>query len=549
MSERIVKIAIALSLFCLLASAVFYVSSVSDDPVGEPSAKSTLAEKVKQPKQRGRGSESFELPAREDVASSEVSSVDETFSGSETYEEEEEVPTLADDEGLVAGGVFLKNKDALFEDVQLYLIQVKAFDVPASADEADEEEVAVEEAEEPVVEVFTSGEIALAEGLAAEPEELDEVIAEVSDESEEIGTAEDAEFDSEEQYLDPIYVDEAGGFERIVAPGEYKLIARAPGHLPVAVEGIIVNPREEVRGIVLELDEGLKVSGYVRTEDAAPQEEIEVTLEGEGYRQTRYTDGEGSFEFTDLPKGAFKVSAFDPTAGKAEAFARAGETTVSLRLGFHELTGMVVDELGMPVAEVEVVGRSSYQMPPSVDRDPYGTIDGISDPPPQELRANEEQYAVTDEAGRFTMKMAGDGKVALSVQSYDGQSAFVKDVDASSRGVQLRLSRGAELKLMVTEIPAGVRDVFVELEPIANEEEDELPFYSQSQASNGGELTFYVPSGVKWMLRHDGQARVEPMGALPSNVTMGPVRKPLRRRHNAPIAIIKQQDVIDQSGW
>lgn len=540
MSERIVKIAIALSLFCLIASAVFYVSSSSDDVVTDP-APLAAAEKSKPQKIRSSRSFSgdFSLPERTEDAQP-ASAVDTAWEEGTLAEDEGYV---SETEGIISGSVFLRKNGMTFDEVTVFLVQVKAYEVE-TPDEADaeggelSEEVTgeSEEAPDPL-----DPKLQRAEDMSDAVAEAD---AEVED-AEETSEEEPEEAYVEPEYHDPIYLDENGGFEEYVAPGEYKLIARAAGHQTVAVEGIIVNAREEVRGIVLELEEGYEIAGVVKADEPI-SEGVEVVLEGEGYRQTRYADADGAFAFDSLPKGNFKISAFDPVAGKAEVTARAGETTVSLRLAFHELTGTVFDEQGLPVEGIEVVGRSAYLMAQASDKDPHGTVDGMPELPPEELSSVEEQYAVTDESGRFALKMASDGKVTLTAQGYEGDTAVLKDVDPTSRGVQLRLSKGIEVKLRVSQVPQELGEVWIDIEP---ESDDSGMFHSQSTSTGEGEVSFFVSPDVKWIIQYDGRGRVEPAGPLPPNVKMGKPFVPKPRNKKIVLWHDADEAQVVNDGW
>lgn len=497
MSQWPVKAAIALSVLCLLASIAFFVESTRDEPV--TAAQNVQEQSAPSKKNHGKGVSGFSsfVPSTQQTQGEDGPVFEEVSA----QDDLDDLPLSEDAwEGTIEGRVVVR--DGLPDDAIVYLVQVKSFEEPVTEPErmSDEErELLGYGSEEPEQE--RGG---LRGGILQIPEDAEA----------------EGEY-AEGPYIDPVYPDENGDFTAWVTPGEYALIARAPGCLPVKVDGITVQKAEKVKGVMLELEQGLHVTGYVRSEEKIIAD-VAVTLQGEGYSLIRYTDETGAFDFDGLPPGRFTVRAADPDAGAAQRDVRGGETNVSLDLRFMTISGTVIGDDGKPVADVEVASHQTDAAAVVVDRDPYGNIDGAPDGTEEGEAYPENQYAVTDENGNFELEVARDSKATLVVTDGAGLYASAEQVEPGARGVTLRLAKPPSFKVKVALKPE-YRDQtggYVELYP---ENDDSISGQSFNlEDSPNGEFTFDAPKGVQWLLATDPTVEVQPVGSLPANVKLAP---------------------------
>ncbi|MFL5321582.1 MAG: carboxypeptidase-like regulatory domain-containing protein [Myxococcaceae bacterium] len=545
MSQAPVKIAIALSVLCLFASIAFYVSSTRD----EDATSSAPADTSKSSANVKVGSGSFgQGHAIHDGSGNDGLPVADQIDGAPGSQLDDAEADDHSTEALIAGRIVAQGE--LPADAVIYLVKVKSFDPPedesepdvsddnaipdsedVDPDDAAEPEVSAQQLEQQMHEAQASGDReaflekrALLKAEFGKQVTMDGVVSEAVAQEEPVsGGLRDAVDPDEEEGehaidegddVEPIYADENGEFESYVSPGEYKLIVRAEGYLPVQLEGITVHAGEEARGLMIELQKGFQVGGYVSVEDRATiPDGIAVTLEGEGYRLTAYTDENGTFSFDGLPQGSFKVRAFDPSVGSASTEARAGDTAVSLAMKLKHLSGTLLDKHGQPLANADVVVRGN-SVGSQQDRDPYGPIDGLSgeeeDDTPQLV---EEQYGLTDENGHFEVPVASEGGVNVSAE-YDGAFAFAKDVSSDTSNLNLRLEDGLDVKVRATPKDPEGGEGWVEIAPVDPGTGFETQAFSMAQ----GEITFHVPPGVPYLLYPDGNAQLELAGNLPPTV-------------------------------
>lgn len=154
-----------------------------------------------------------------------------------------------------------------------------------------------------------------------------------------------------------------GRFEEPVPPGTYDLTARAPGHRPKVVRGVVVTAGSDPPPMEFVLEPAATLRGTARGRDGRVLRYVFVstapTKPGEGLDSSfDRTDQEGRFLIEGVGPGAYAVVLNGERAGTSRTLVEvpsAGTVTLDLRLG---PTGTVVvrvaDAEGKPVARAYV---------------------------------------------------------------------------------------------------------------------------------------------------------------------------------------------------
>ncbi|MBI3185030.1 MAG: carboxypeptidase regulatory-like domain-containing protein [Myxococcales bacterium] len=333
-----------------------------------------------------------------------------------------------------------------------------------------------------------------------------------------------------------------GEFEQYVVPGEYRLVARAPGFLPSALEGLRVRAGEEIGGLTLDLSPGLTLGGRVTAGDEAAPGAL-VVAEGQGYRLSTYAGEEGEFEIGGLLPGSYKVRAFDEWLGADEREVAAGGM-VSLSLARRgRLQGQVLDPGGRAAAGARILGfeRPLFLGP---DRDPHGESEGVSD----EWSRSEcvphpdcDELAAADDFGRFQIERTVGTQLVLTAVSGSARSELVELTDAREVTLSLRELAPAWIEV----VDAGGRPVagsLIIVSPLLPADQARLLLGSLSPGMSGRRAMMVVPGsselavaghlrsdergraslspwpGVKLMVRPSRDVELRGVGELPPEV-------------------------------
>ncbi|MEZ4367848.1 MAG: carboxypeptidase regulatory-like domain-containing protein [Kofleriaceae bacterium] len=210
---------------------------------------------------------------------------------------------------------------------------------------------------------------------------------------------------------DAVTTDAAGRFVvPALAAGSWRLEARHGDHAPtqappITVDGI--HPRSDVR---LVMGAGGVVRGCVVDDAGAPVAAADVQLVADGHvawrpRRAAYTDADGRFEVTGLPRRAVDVVAWHPRGASAIqrvdlTATRTADVTLTLAHA-GELGGVVVDEAG------QAIGDAVVELTPSFGGGP-------------ELRAawavRGAPAAITDQGGQFRFQGLPAGGYQVSTR-------------------------------------------------------------------------------------------------------------------------------------
>lgn len=472
---------LALSVLCLLGSIGFWVATTWSEPQVQapraPEPRPARAEAAVSPR-AGRET-APPLAAPVEVAADEAQ-VDES------PDEPEEIEPPGPEEAVLRGRVAVLSGD-LPEGTRVFLAGLAA---PA-----------------PIV----------AEGLAESAEAADGPPSSPSEALE------------PEEFADQRDVTDDGAFEFYVAPGQYRLVARAPGHLPAVLDNLTVAAGDDVRGLVLDLSSGMKISGTVRAE-GEPQEGVAVVAQGGAFRLTATTDETGHFELGGLLAGTYQVRAFVESLGGDEREVVAGGQ-VALELARRGLvSGRVVDERGFAVANAAVYGVSYAAQEELPDQDPFGEVDadtlsgGISisgcGPMP-----GCRQVAVSDAAGAFQVEVAQGALLSLGAAAGEAH-ATLEGVPSGAREVVLTVRRAAPVRLVLTDYEGNPAAGRVTVEAQNNR----FSFASNEVvAGPDGQAVFYPWPDVGTVLRPEPGLKLTGAGPLPPSVSIEQSRRPYRR--------------------
>jgi len=123
-----------------------------------------------------------------------------------------------------------------------------------------------------------------------------------------------------------------GTFERSVAPGVYVVTVRAPGHAPLALDGVAVEEHVAPQPLEFALQRGASLHGTLRDAQGRPVPSVNVALRrdrpkelgppppGEAAEQLRdLTDAKGRYVFDGVAAGSYVLTAMLGERGSATA--------------------------------------------------------------------------------------------------------------------------------------------------------------------------------------------------------------------------------------
>lgn len=233
-----------------------------------------------------------------------------------------------------------------------------------------------------------------------------------------------------------------------LGPGKKTVETEEKGYVDFRSKAIELALGERREGVRLTLSQGLSLSGQVLWPDGKPADDALVVAEernqtqpmgpwgGGGRRDAgrTNTDGQGRFTITGLEPGklTLKASLRSPGKGSSRATYRAEQSAVEagsqnliLRLEAPLLlSGQVLDDLGKPISEFTVIGRSALDGGPN------------------------ERERFEDEEGRFAFERLGPGTwfVRAEAKGYEQLEPIELELPAAAaQPITLRLQRRATI--------------------------------------------------------------------------------------------------------
>ena len=237
--------------------------------------------------------------------------------------------------------------------------------------------------------------------------------------------------------------DAGGNFTiRFLAAGVYRIRARKAGYVEGSVSGIRLEEREELSGVVVELERGGAIVGRVLDEAGQPVSgAIIYAWLYRGKRVARTfkttTDEQGRFRLDNLPQGDYRLRAtakgylnehhYEDTTVSAD---QESEVNFMLRKG-ASISGIITDETGNPVHRARIT---------------LAKTDGTA------LFAHQ---TFSDKNGSFSLVGLPEGTFKLKVwhKEYLPQEAgpFTLRPPDEMRDVRIILAQGVTLKGVVTD--------------------------------------------------------------------------------------------------
>ncbi len=265
-----------------------------------------------------------------------------------------------------------------------------------------------------------------------------------------------------------------GSFEiRDVAPGAYTVVATVSGATPLMARQALEVGAENVEGLRLVPQAGGWVHGRLRMESksAARLDPSQFFLAlrsaegdddvlgavslGEGFGTVAHVNGDGSFEWKNVPPGRYYIELAGDPGASADWFIK------SIAAGGREATDTGFG-VGGGVAAVELVASGNGAVVDGVAADAKhaqlanATVVAV---PETRLRARTDRYrkTVSDQNGHFTLHGLPPGEYTLFAwESVDGEAyynpEFLKTYEG--QGTVLRVSEGERKSLQLAVIPA-----------------------------------------------------------------------------------------------
>jgi hypothetical protein len=265
-----------------------------------------------------------------------------------------------------------------------------------------------------------------------------------------------------------------GSFEiRDVAPGAYTVVATVSGATPLMARQALEVGSENVESLHLVPQAGGWVHGRLRVESKAAarldpsqfflalhsaegdDDVLGALALGEGFGTVAHANGDGSFEWKNVPPGRYYIELAGDPGASADWFIK------SAAAGGRDATDTGFS-VGGGVAAVELVASANGAVVDGVAVDAKGeplanaTVVAV---PETRLRARTDRYrkTVSDQSGHFTLHGLPPGEYTLFAwESVDGEAyynpEFLKSYEG--QGTVLRVNEGERKSLRLAVIPA-----------------------------------------------------------------------------------------------
>jgi hypothetical protein len=266
-----------------------------------------------------------------------------------------------------------------------------------------------------------------------------------------------------------------GSFEiRDVAPGAYTVVATVSGATPLMARQALEVGAENVESLHLVPQAGGWVHGRLRVESKAAarldpsqfflalrsaegDDDVLGALSlGEGFDTVAHVNGDGSFEWKNVPPGRYYIELAGDPVGSVDWFVK------SMAAGGREATDSGFS-VGGAVAAVELVASANGAVIDGVAADAKGeplanvTVVAV---PEARLRGRTDRYrkTVIDQSGHFTLHALPPGEYTVFAwESVDSEAyynpEFLKSYEG--QGTVLRVSEGERKSLQLAVIAAS----------------------------------------------------------------------------------------------
>jgi len=222
-----------------------------------------------------------------------------------------------------------------------------------------------------------------------------------------------------------------------IAAGTWRLVATHGDRGPATSAPLTVDGTHARTGVELVMTDGGVVRGVVRDREGAPVGSADVHVVVRGYvewraRRQAFTDGDGRFAITALPRRAADVvAAHDASGASAIASVDLGakrEHEVALVLDVTgAITGTVVDRAGAPIGDAQVIAEPEW-------------TGGVADREAWVVRGIQE--TITDQAGAFRFAGLPDASYRVRAARPGASEAaqmLAQPVTARPNGAPLRI--------------------------------------------------------------------------------------------------------------
>jgi len=211
-----------------------------------------------------------------------------------------------------------------------------------------------------------------------------------------------------------------------VPPGQQTVVVQAAGYAEGRVPSIAVEEGKTIADVVVEVDRGVKVTGRVTGPDGSPLTGATVRLAAQSMMGSRIfsptdpatvTDSSGEYTLEGIEAGEktleFMQQGLISTQKTVQLSGREARVDAQLTAGVR-VSGQVVTQSGMPVAEASVFARSGSSSMFGGGR------------------------ATTDASGMFTLEGLTPGRYTITASKQGNATGSVEDFDISS-GAPIRI--------------------------------------------------------------------------------------------------------------
>ena len=119
-------------------------------------------------------------------------------------------------------------------------------------------------------------------------------------------------------FLRKIESDESGNFlfDSLI-PAEYEVKIQKEEYQPKAINILLMDKNKKIKNLTILLTPFTSINGYVYSSDSiTPVSNAHIILQQGTIKKSAYTNPTGYFEFSNIPKLEFSISAFEVESGK-----------------------------------------------------------------------------------------------------------------------------------------------------------------------------------------------------------------------------------------